>query len=269
MKNNYKNNILQYVRSLGITEVGVAGDGRTYSNIVCLFPYFVGKKEGSNLSMYAYGKDYHVLVEAYLVQIQAYIYKLFPKASFSIHVDKGDGDDKAVAYSAGLGFFGKNSLLINDTYGSYVFIGYIKTDIILPPDAPLNKSCLNCGACISACPGKAIKDGIVQTELCASAISQKRGSLTDKEAEILIKSGLAWGCDTCQLVCPHNKHVETTPLSPFQKDLQYAISPFVISNRAFQAAYKDRAFSWRGKSVLNRNLEIINMHTNASADHNK
>ncbi len=260
MNKTFKTSVLEYAKTLGIPFVGIAGDGATYSKIVCLFPYYTGKKNMGNLSLYAYGKDYHVICGEYLLKIADYIKEHFPLAKTAIHVDKGDGNDKEAAFLAGLGFYGKNTLIINETYGSFVFIGYVETDVILPPDAPLSVSCIGCGKCEKACPGGALKNGKLDEAKCASYISQKKGALSEEETEIIRKSGLLWGCDACQTVCPHNEAAKITPLKVFSEDLIYSLSHLTVSNKAFLSLYGDRAFSWRGKSVINRNLEVISLH---------
>ncbi|MBE7063048.1 MAG: epoxyqueuosine reductase [Ruminococcaceae bacterium] len=260
MKNNFKKEILSFIRSIGIPVAGFSGDGATYTNIVCLFPYYTGRKNKGTLSMYAYGKDYHVICEKYLIKISDFLRTLSPEAKTKIHVDKGDGDDKLSAYNAGLGFFGQNSLLINETYGSFVFIGYVETDLILPPDTPLTRTCTGCGRCAAACPGGAIENGKIHVEKCASAISQKRGILSAEETDILKKSGFVWGCDICQTVCPHNEKAALSPLSVFYEELLFSLPQLTMSNKTFSSSFGDRAFSWRGKAVLQRNLEILSSH---------
>ncbi len=267
MKKTFKPQVLAFIKSLGIPLAGIAGDGVTYSKIVCLFPYYTGQKNKGNLSMYAYGKDYHTIVEGYLTKIAAFLKESFPAASTQIHVDKGEGDDQNAAFMAGLGIFGKNGLLINETYGSFVFIGYVQTDLILEPDSPLESRCPGCNRCLDACPGGAIIDGKIDVSRCASAISQKKGALCDTEKEILRKSGLIWGCDICQTECPLNEKALKTPMEAFYRHHIYSLSHLAMTNKEFLALYGDRAFSWRGKAVLNRNLEVLSAHETKNDGH--
>lgn len=260
MNKTFKNSVLEYAKNIGIPIVGIAGDGVTYSKIVCLFPYFTGKQNMGNISMYAYGKDYHTVCEDFLLKIAAFIKEHFPLAKTEIHVDKGEGNDKEAAFLAGLGFYGKNTLIINETYGSFIFIGYVETDIILAPDSPTDVVCLSCGKCEKACPGGALKGGKLNETKCASYISQKKGELSAEEGEILKKSGLIWGCDVCQTVCPHNAAAKPTPLAAFSDNHIYSLSYQNVSNKEFLALYGDRAFSWRGKNIINRNLEVLSSH---------
>ena len=269
MKNSFKSSILSFIHSLGIPAAGIAGDGATYSKIVCLFPYYTGYHDMGNLSMYTYSYDYHEIVGTYLTKIADYIKTLSPDAACHIHVDKGEGNDKEAAFSAGLGFLGKNSLLIHELFGSFVFIGYVETNLVLPPDTPLARSCIGCGECARHCPGGAIQNGKINAEKCASAISQKRGVLSVDEENTLLKSGYIWGCDICQTVCPHNTGAKKTPLPEFYQDLMFSILDLSASNKAFAAQYGNRAFSWRGKAVLKRNLEILSMHETKDPGHTK
>lgn len=260
MNHELKSKILTFVASLGIPAVGVSGNGKTYSNIVCLFPYYTGAFENANISQYTFSRDYHIICTEYLEKIQNYILSLAPETKTEIHVDKGEGNDKEEAYKAGLGFYGKNSLLINPTFGSFVFIGFLRTDLVLPPDQPLKRTCRNCGNCVEACPGGAIHAGKILQDQCASYLSQKKGALSNEEESILKKSGLIWGCDTCQLVCPHNQDIPLSPIADFYESQIHFISSLHLSNTAFKKQYGDRAFSWRGRNVLLRNLDIISTH---------
>ncbi len=251
-----KNKILDFFHSQGIEKCGVA-KYENKSAIVCLFPYYCGDREG-NLSLYARGYDYHSVIREKLSLIVDYIKGFSPDATCEIFADIGPEVDRRLAYNAGLGFYGKNRMLINDDLGSYFFIGYILTDFPLEEDTPLDKSCVGCGKCIDACVGGALRDGFC-LEKCASHISQKKGDLTESEIAILKKSNLVFGCDMCQRVCPHND-ITPRPMKEFTEDI---IDNLVkedienLSNKEFLSKYKNRAFSWRGKNVLLRNIDIL------------
>ena len=251
-----KNRIFEYIHSLGIVKCGVAHyEGK--SAIVCLFPYYVGDAEG-NLSLYARSRDYHKVIKETLSPACDFIKSIYPDAECEVFADIGPEVDRHLAYDAGLGFYGKNGMLINDDFGSWFFIGYILTSLQLESDKPLEKSCLGCNKCIENCPGGALGESFC-LDKCASHISQKKGDLTDGEIAILKKSGLVFGCDMCQRVCPHN-NITPNPMKEFTEDLIHSISLEDIedlSNKQFLSKYKNRAFSWRGKNVLLRNINIL------------
>jgi len=226
------------------------------SIIVCLFPYYTTAPKG-NISKYAYGEDYHYVTERKLSKVKALLESKGYKAQ--IYADNTPLNDRYLAYKAGLGFIGKNGFLINPLYGTYTFIGYIITDCPLTPDTPLENTCMQCMQCIKSCPGGALSEcGSFDAQKCLSYITQKKGELSEDEKNIIKKSGSIWGCDVCQDVCPHNKNV---PVSPFEEFTKNIISDLEldgeISNREFKRNYAKRAFSWRGKAVLLRNLNII------------
>lgn len=251
-----KNKIFDFLRSQGIEKCGVA-KYENKSAIVCLFPYYCGDRDG-NLSLYARGLDYHSVIKEKLLPVCEYIKGLAPDTKCEIFADIGPEIDRDLAYKAGLGFYGKNRMLINDDFGSYFFIGYILTDLPLDADKPLDKNCMGCNKCVESCIGGALSDGFC-LEKCASHISQKKGDLTESEIAIIKKTGLIWGCDTCQRVCPHN-NITPHPMKEFSEDMIDTLKREDIenlSNKEFLSKYKNRAFSWRGKNVLLRNIDIL------------
>lgn len=238
------------------------------SIIVCLFPYFIGINEDSNLSKSSFTVDYHTIAKTKLEQIGEFLKKINPQFEYMTFVDNGPLADRYLAYLAGLGYFGINSHIITDKYGSYVFIGYIINNYAFEPDKPQDKTCIKCGACVRSCPGCAISgDFDINPLLCRSYITQKKGELTEQDIEILRKSALVYGCDICQDVCPYNKDVAHTPITQFTENVKRNIEfeeLQEISNKEFTRRYKHRAFSWRGKNMLLRNFKLITLCGNSA-----
>ncbi len=255
---NARDSIVAFAKNIGLEKVGFtrAEDGGTW--IVALFPYYVPNEDG-NLSMYARGRDYHQVAEEKLKQICTFL-KQFTSQPCEIFVDKGTQDDRAAAYRAGLGFYGRNGMLICEEYGSYFFIGQIHTALELPTDKPLQKTCMQCGACEHACIGGALHNGTFDITRCVSDISQRKGELGAEEQKMLIRSGLCWGCDICQSVCPHNRNLPMTALPEFLPDRISSLhleDLEEISNREFLRRYRNYAFQWRGKAPIERNLRLL------------
>ena len=231
------------------------------SIIVCAFPYYIGDKENSNLSKYCYGKDYHIVVKQKMEQITEYLSNTIKGFEYKIFVDNGPLVDRYLAYLSGIGYFGINNNIITDEYGSYVFIGYIINNYEFTPDEPLPKTCIKCGKCVEYCPGNAILGNFeMNPTRCLSYITQKKEELSEEERNILNSSNKIFGCDICQEVCPHNKHIPITNINEFLEDtiinLEYEDID-TLSNKEFKRRYGNRAFSWRGRKIIKRNMDIL------------
>lgn len=173
------------------------------------YNYFPPKKliEENNfiISKYAYGKDYHKVLKKKLKKLFASIREKIGKIEGRVFVDSAPIHERAWAKLSGLGWVGKNSLLINKNKGSYFFLAEIICDLELEYDEPVLNRCGSCTRCIDACPTDAITEAqIIDAKKCISYLTienkenipeELSGSLTDS----------IFGCDICQDVCPWNK----------------------------------------------------------------
>ncbi len=256
MASNMNKEIENFLKSIGILKAGFC-ECENKSAIVCLFPYYT-EGEG-NLSVYARSLDYHKVVKEKLYEIENFLKTNLNAKYTESYSDIGPEREKVLAKNAGLGFLGKNSLIISPEGGSFFFIGYVLCDLKLEYDKPIKTDCKDCDLCQRFCVGKALTNDGFNINLCASAISQKKGDLTEEEIKILKKSKKIFGCDMCQTVCPYNK-VPLKAIEEFTKDLIFSLKKEDIeglSEKAFREKYKDRAFIWRGKRVIERNLNIL------------
>lgn len=239
------------------------------SIIVIGIPYYLDdeespEKEGvsfyGELARTAWGKDYHYVLREKLEKIAGFIAGKRSGFYYRSFVDTGPLVDRHVAYRAGLGWYGYNSLLMNDEYGSWFFIGYMLNNLDFPPDEPMiNKGCLGCNLCIKHCPKGAIEAPYkFNASKCLSNILQQKQNIDETDRKILGKS--LYGCDICQQVCPHNKEIkketekELYPKEALKKpDLLKLLS---MSNKEFKEVYGETSAGWRGKKILQRNAII-------------
>lgn len=230
------------------------------SIISIAFPYLNENNLQSDISFskYTRGLDYHIVVKSYLDKICEFIHNLGGEAiSF---VDNNCLPERYIAYLSGVGFIGKNNMIITKKYGSFVFLGEIITDLELEEDFPIEIKCENCNLCLKECPTGAIC-GNKNSNLCLSYITQKK-EIEDKWLNKL--NGRLFGCDSCQDICPYNKNVDYSNLPEFngfdfmkEIDLQELCN---LDNPTFKTKYKITSCGWRGKNVIQRNA-IINAIT--------
>ncbi len=221
------------------------------SVIVALFPYSMEAEAytGGNLSRYACVGDYHEIVPQYLNRVAAQLQDLFPDEQFAAFTDNSPIPEVRAAALAGLGRIGRNGLLIHERYGSWVFIGELVTTLALEPPLREPLTCLDCGGCLSACPAGALTAGGLDRAQCLSAVTQRKGELTEREAAMIRGTGCVWGCDLCQTACPMNAGALARPLPEFTATFQPAAGP--------GGPLEGRAYAWRGRKVIERNLRLL------------
>ena len=222
------------------------------SVIVVLFPYYLGDEyyKNLNISKYAVSEDYHVICGKYLNEIAISLKESYPDNDFQCFCDNSPVNEVMAGCLSGVGVRGENSLLINEKYGSFCFVGEIVTDLEIPCEDREIKSCKKCGLCKRKCINQAITTDGVEKEKCLSEITQKKGELTESEAELIKKSSCIWGCDICQNVCPMNSLIEVSPIKEFYETAKSTYDSDEDYN-------KSRAYSWRKRDVINRNLKIM------------
>jgi epoxyqueuosine reductase len=194
--------------------------------VICLmYNYFTEEKqtdpESPKLSMYAYGKDYHKVVYKKMKKLFSYINKIAGDVNGRTFVDSAPVMERDWAKRAGLGWIGKNSLLINPKKGSFFFLGEIICDLILDYDMPMQDYCGTCTRCIEACPTEAISPQgyLVDSNKCISYLTIE----LKEDIPIEFKDKMdnyMYGCDICQQVCPWNKFSEKHTEPTFNPSLE-------------------------------------------------
>lgn len=252
--------------------------GLSHQGIAFLFavPYVLSEDISNperNISLYAVPKDYHLYFKELSDTLLPMLKQFFPAYTFALFADHSPIDEVHAAAVCGLGVIGMNGLLLHKTYGSYVFLAEIITDAPwevatglgdehIPKGHP--KTCRGCGACVRTCPGKCLPDG---RDGCLSALTQKKGTLTEAESAALASHSLVWGCDTCQTVCPYNQLVLKkkidTPIPYFRNDRCVTVTASDILSVSDEE-FAERAYAWRGKNVILRNLKIKNDERSAT-----
>ncbi|MDP2207653.1 MAG: tRNA epoxyqueuosine(34) reductase QueG [Bacteroidota bacterium] len=176
-----------------------------------------------NISRYAWGDDYHIVVEQKLNELFTYIKSVAPKTDGKVYVDSGSVMEKAWAQRAGIGWQGKHSLIISPQFGSWFFIGIILINVELESDIYSIDQCGDCTLCIGACPTNAIVEPyVLDARKCISYQTIENKGTMDPELsgkylnELSFQQNWIYGCDICQDVCPWtHKFASDTNISEF------------------------------------------------------
>ena len=245
-----------------------AGIPSSGTAILFAVPYLVTADAGDphrTLSLYAVPRDYHGYMKKVGATVLPSLGQSFPDHTFALFADHSPILEVDAAARAGLGVLGLNGLLITPDYGSFVFLGEVVTDAdyttvtgepipSYPAEPPL---CEECGACLTACPMEC-RDG--DRTRCLSALTQKKGDLTAEETDAVLRGGLVWGCDICQLACPHNLRViregHDTSIPYFTDDRLTRLDSGILSAMPDEA-FSSRAYAWRGRKVIARNISLF------------
>lgn len=158
------------------------------------------------VARYAAGRDYHAVLRRRLGELESFLAERVPGAACYGGVDSRPLNERAYALAAGLGFRGRNSMVIRPGLGSYTFLGVLLTTAALAHDRPIRTHCGTCRACVDACPTDAIlEDGTLDARRCISYLTiERKAPLPPDEAKATLH-GWIFGCDICQEVCPFNR----------------------------------------------------------------
>ncbi|MEO6487152.1 MAG: tRNA epoxyqueuosine(34) reductase QueG [Thermoanaerobaculia bacterium] len=242
------------------------------SAVVILVPYASERPvapEGAlshHVARYALGDDYHEVLQSILESVEGEL----PGVRTWRYVDTGPLSDRALATQAGLGWIGRNAMLINEEHGSWFFIGTLLTglenDITA---AAVADRCGSCTRCLDACPTEAILPGrTVASELCISyGTIEHRGALPEHFTGHL--EGNAFGCDICQEVCPWNQ-APVEPHPAFVPRARYGATPVTdllrFEQADFSALFAKSAVKRAKLEGMKRNVSALGKREGASDD---
>lgn len=220
-----------------------------------LFPERAAVPGEGRIASVACGEDYHRVVGEKMAALVAALKDLSPEPhAFQTYVDNSCLIDKASAWRAGLGFFGKNNLLIHPDYGSAFNIGQILTDlpVAFTKAAPMPCRCGDCDRCLKACPTGALGEGFaLDYTRCLSNLTQQKRLLPEEATHI---QTFVYGCDYCQWSCPFNRKAATISATQAYGDLEMLSG---IAEADFETNFGERSLAWRGPAVLRRNARLV------------
>ncbi len=159
----------------------------------------------AKIASYALNADYHVTVKAMLQKIAERLAEVEPQLRYRSFTDSAPVAEKSLAVRAGLGWIGRNSLLVTPQHGSMLHLGelFISSDVDAYDEPYEGNGCGSCRACVNVCPNSAILDNCaIDTRRCISCRTIER---EDVQSEPITLDGWIFGCDACQSVCPYNR----------------------------------------------------------------
>jgi epoxyqueuosine reductase len=218
--------------------------------------------EQTNLKIakYAYGEDYHVVVKDKLSEFMSRLQTAIGQVQGRVFVDSAPVMERQWASKSGLGWIGKNALLLNKSMGSFFFLAELIIDLELIADAPIKDYCGTCTACVDACPTQAIVDtGVIDSTRCISylTIELKDAIPTAFQGNM---DNWIFGCDVCQDVCPWNRFAKPNTEARFQPTgdwPQFSKQDWLdLTEEVFQKNFGVSAITRTGFNGLKRNIKF-------------
>jgi epoxyqueuosine reductase len=209
------------------------------------------------IARYAWGRDYHDVIGPRLERLATHLADAAGARSRG-YVDTGPVLERDLAARAGLGWIGKNTMLLHPALGSWFFIGVLLTTAELVSDAPLADRCGSCRACLDACPtGAFLAPYVLDSRRCISYLTiEHRGDIDpDLHPDM---TGWQFGCDVCQDVCPWNRKAPPAPHPEFRPRAAYPGAEAIshMDDTSIRDAFRDTALLRAKPAGLRRNALI-------------
>jgi epoxyqueuosine reductase len=235
------------------------------SVISLMYNYFPEKEQREDtykISKYAYGQDYHSIIKKKLKEFVNFIHEEIGEVNAEIFVDSAPVLDRAWAKKSGLGWIGKNAMLIHPKNGSFFFLAEIILDLELEYDNSIKDYCGTCTACIDACPTEAILPGkVVDGSKCISYFTiELKDEIIPNEVKGKFNDWM-FGCDICQDVCPWNRFSKphNEPLfNPNEKLLNYSKNEWIeLTQEIYQEIFKKSPIKRTKFNGVKRNIDFL------------
>ena len=237
------------------------------SAVVALHNYWQADAEPAagrgRVARYALGDDYHAVLRTKLERLGAGLVSAAGAGRYRTYVDAGPLPERELAQRAGLGWFGKNTMLIHPRIGSFTFIGVLLTDLVLAHDQPFEADrCGTCRRCLDACPTGAFPEPrVLDATRCISYLTIEARSPVPDALKPAVGDWL-FGCDVCQVVCPWNVRFAEETAEPAYRARPAAEWPALqaiaaMSERQFDDAFGTTALVRAGRAGLARNASVV------------
>ena len=234
------------------------------------FPDNEAQKQDLKVAKYAYGKDYHFVIKDKLKSLINDLKVEIGEINGRVFVDSAPVMERQWAARSGLGWIGKNTLLINPKKGSYFFLAEMILDLELEPDEPMRDYCGSCTRCLDACPtGAFVEANVLDASKCISYLTIELKETIPKEFEGMYTEWV-FGCDVCQDVCPWNRFAKKHNDPAFNKidgiKTIEAGNWHEITEDVFNKVFRDSPLKRAKFSGVKRNIDFVNKKSRQERD---